>query len=227
MIVNTPEETQGYAGLFGEVVIEDCYRMRQVDFMPDIVFDFGANIGVFSRYVADLFRRATIIAVEPDPENCAHFKKFTDYPGVLLLEKAIGKGQLWHSKGAINGAHQCYLSEGVGYPTSAFNDPNIVEPVNIPTTTVQAVINAYLLPNYRSVLKMDIEGNEQMVFSDPEAMEAIAKMDYIAMELHKYASTAELHPLVVKGMEMAIERLSLSHDCEVHPNHLFAKKKNR
>lgn len=226
MIVDAIEETKGYAGLYGEVVTEDCYRLLSIGWTPDIVFDLGANIGIFSRYARSLFPGARIIAVEPDPENCAHFKKFTSDGNIYLIEKGIGRGQLWHFNDAINGAHQCYLSEGTGYPIESLNNSERIEPVSIETITVQEVINNAWTPNCRSILKLDIEGNEHMVFPDPIAMEAIAKMDFIAMELHKYAATGEQYPQVVSEMELALDRLAITHDCEIHPNHFFAKRKN-
>lgn len=225
MIVDHIYETKGYLGLYGEVVTADCYRLKQITWQPDIIFDLGANIGVFARFARTLFPHARIFSVEPDPENCIHFQKFTRDENIFLIERAIGKGQMWHALGAANGAMQCYLSEGTGYPLEELASWKGVEMVDIKTITVQELVRVNRFPGCRSILKMDIEGNEQMVFSDPHAMEAIGTIDYIAIELHKYAATGELYPKVVREMETALASLSDTHDCEMQPNYFFATKK--
>jgi hypothetical protein len=94
----------GWPGLYGEVVTEDCYRLRQLDFVPDIVFDIGANVGTFTRHARSLWPRAVIVAVEPDKANCAHFRKFTPMHNIFLLEAAIGVCDIWRCTTAANGA---------------------------------------------------------------------------------------------------------------------------
>ena len=67
----------GYNGLYGEVVTEDCYRLKTLGFVPDVIFDLGANIGVFTRYARDMFNNAKIISVEPNLDNFENLKTFS------------------------------------------------------------------------------------------------------------------------------------------------------
>jgi FkbM family methyltransferase len=58
-------------------VLEEIYEngeyaaVRQLDLPEDAaIVDLGANIGLASRYLAELFPRCRIVAVEPDADNC-------------------------------------------------------------------------------------------------------------------------------------------------------------
>src|ERR671933_37792 len=60
---------------------------------PQLIVDGGANVGYSSIYFADRYPDARIIAVEPDPENCALFRKnCSAYPNIELIQ-----GALWTS----------------------------------------------------------------------------------------------------------------------------------
>jgi FkbM family methyltransferase len=59
-------------------VLEEIYEcgeyaaIKRLALPPDAgVIDLGANIGLASRYIADLLPRCRIVAVEPDRDNCA------------------------------------------------------------------------------------------------------------------------------------------------------------
>lgn len=224
MIVDRLEDTDGFAGLYGEVVIEDCYRLKNLYFKPDIVLDLGGNIGIFARHARQVFPDALIISVEPDFENCVHFRKFTNDPNIILLNKAIGSGQMWHYLGSPNGAHACYISAGTGYPPETLNEGPDMEMVETDTTTVQELIDRYVPAGKTSLLKIDIEGNEHTIFSDPEAMEAMHRIDYIAMEVHNYAANGAHIEQVRDESRSALLGLGTTHMIEIQPNHFFGYK---
>src|SRR5271154_1216058 len=99
-IVERIEDTLngGYGGLYGEVVTHDCYRLKKLPFIPEIIYDMGSNVGCFSLFAKSLFPNAKIIAVEPDDENYSHYLRFvaTKYKDVLIIHRAIGApGQVY------------------------------------------------------------------------------------------------------------------------------------
>ncbi len=105
----------GFPGLYGEVVTEDIYKIKELNFIPDVILDLGANIGIFSRYARELFPNALIISIEPHPDNIKAFKKYTNDENIILIEKGIGKGTLYKSKKAVNGAAEVYLSSNSAF----------------------------------------------------------------------------------------------------------------
>lgn len=227
MIVDKPEQTDGYGGLYGEVATFDCYRLRSITWQPDVILDLGANIGVFARHARTLFPKALIVSVEPNPENIIHFKKFTNDSNTILIEKAIGIGDMWHCKGAINGAHECYLSAGLGYVKEQMIEQ---EGVSLDKSTVEMImpdeiIRKYVKPGQRAIIKIDIEGGENAIFIHEASMKAIQKIDYIAMEIHFYALTGVLMPEVRDKTMDFIGRLSKTHITELDNVAFWAIKK--
>jgi FkbM family methyltransferase len=50
-----------------EVLLEKVYDLSLVPFTPDLIYDFGANIGLFSLIAANRWPDAKLICVEPHP----------------------------------------------------------------------------------------------------------------------------------------------------------------
>lgn len=177
----------GYGGLYGEVVTYDCYNITKLDFVPDLVYDIGANVGVFTRFARSLWPEAQIISVEPHPENIEVFKQFTPMYKITLIEAALGQGQLWHNIGAPNGAHESYVSSGLGFDDAAMDLATNTEKSVIPTLTLAQIVGATLKENVKSVIKIDVEGAENVIWGDKKSMAVLAKADYICLETHFYA----------------------------------------
>jgi FkbM family methyltransferase len=230
MIVKTLKETLngGFDGLYGEVVTEDCYRLRRLSFDPDIIFDLGANVGVFARYARTLFPRAKIISVEPDAENCEHFRKFTTDGNTILIEAAIGKGEIYHFREVRNGAMAVYLSEGLGYSPAAMKElteEGHVEKIRMDTILPWNLIAGYYRSSMRSVMKIDIEGAENAIFEDSASIDCLKLMDYITMELHFFAHTGKELPEVRRKTMQALSELVDTHVCEMEGPIFRATKK--
>ena len=216
-----------YRGLWGEVVEGDIYRLRQLKFVPDIIFDLGANVGTFSRFARELFPNATIIAVEPDPRNIAHFKQFNGdllESNIMLFEEAIGVGEVYRDNKAVNGSHECYLSKVLGYED--MTEGTFIDKTEVRTTlldsltllTVGTITGKYLI-------KIDIEGSETALFTHEPSKAIIRGADYIAMELHYFAMTPNGVLQVMDMTKEFLESLKETHDTEyVHPMFYATKK---
>lgn len=218
----------GYKGLYGEVVTYDMYHMRDVadqvsindptyihlkghargfNFIPDVVFDLGANVGIFSRYARDLFPDALIVAVEPDPVNCQIFRQFTNDPKIILLEKAIGKGKIFHDASKINGAMEVYISEDIGYNKK---DLATLAPTNI-ESIILTDLKQYIKKGDKVLLKLDIEGNETVLFNCKESMAMMRTFDYITIELHYFAMDGDKQKLVRQITDDTLLSLEKTH----------------
>ena len=241
MLVAAPELTDGYGGLFGEVVTEDCYRLRTLDFVPDVVFDLGANIGVFARFARELWPDALIVCVEPNAENLDHLNRFTPpHPRTVMLNKAIGRGRIWRGLGAANGAHESYMSAGLGfdeamlttadglvsYPTMAVKDSPGFERADVPTVMLDELVNEWVSVGARAILKLDIEGGENALVEHEPSVEALRRFDYIAAEIHLYTlrggNVVETNDRTVA----ALKTLEPTHDCAREHVMFYARRRN-
>lgn len=237
-----------YDSLYGEVVTYDVYHVRDVEnivscndpnyvhwhghagigFVPDTVLDLGANVGIFSRYAETLWPDADVIAVEPNPTNCEVFREYTfgrlgfNSKKIKLIEAAIGSGRLYRCVGAVNGAHESYLSYGLGYNNLAFLTS---------ATQLQDTIPSMMLTDLKKyckgkvLLKLDIEGNETIIFNDPASMDLLKTFEYIAIELHYFANDgAQLEGVKAKTAEV-LESLKETHNTRFDHIYFYATKK--
>ncbi len=217
----------GYNGLVGEVVTEDVYRLKTLDFMPEIFLDFGGNIGVVARYARTLFPKAKIVSVEPNKDNCEVFRKYTNDDNTILIEKAFGMGDLWRCNNPPNGAHEVYLSEGLGYPKEDLISMRggRVDKSNVQTVMPDEIINTYLKDGMKSILKVDIEGGENIIWGHEPSMEAMRKADYICMEIHQYSLTDKGFSEVRQKTFEALASFIPTHKCEWVGVNFYAYKR--
>jgi FkbM family methyltransferase len=228
-----------YLSLYGEVVTQDIYHMRDVedivsindptyvhekghkrgfDFIPNVIMDLGANVGIFSRYARELFPQALIVAVEPDPENFKYLYAFEDV-GFHPINKAIGNGDMYKSLDAANGAMQCYFSKGPGYNQFDLEELKYSEVKSIMLTDLKKYCHG------KTVLKLDIEGNETVIFNDPGSMEMLKTIDYISLELHYFAADIDKLAVVRKITNDALDSLSATHDTCIDNIYFYARKR--
>jgi FkbM family methyltransferase len=224
----------GYKGLYGEVVTHDCYKVKNLPFVPDVVFDIGANIGVFTRYARELWPHTRIVSVEPHPENYSDFMHFT-YPELLkysessfyVINAALGHGQLWHNKGAVNGSGESYVSSGLGFDPEKMANATSTEKSSIKTIMLDELINSHWKKAMKSVIKIDCEGGENVIWDHAPSMKALAQMDYITIETHFYAlHGGELYDQMKEKTIEALNSLKSTHVTFFeHPHFRAIKKK--
>lgn len=220
-----------YAGVYGEVVTHDEYRISKVKDKESYqwIFDFGANVGVFTRYALAQFPNAKVIAVEPNEENFHYLTKFTERERVIFVNKAIGSGQLWHNKGARNGSGESYVSSGIGYHHDEMVDAvnlGAVEFSEIETILPAELIKKYVRRGEKFLVKMDIEGGEHAAFFDNESMRLMREADYFCAELHLYALTGGImYDEAAQSLGKAIGEFMKSHSCKLD-NVIFTATKN-
>jgi FkbM family methyltransferase len=230
-MIDKLEDFSWYNGLYNEVVIEDCYGLKTIDWIPDIVFDIGANVGVFSRFARELFPTTQIVAIEPDPENCELFRKFTTDDNTILLEQAIGNKTVWRHGGAVNGI-QVYTSAGLGYPTDELeemrSDKDItgcVQESTVATTLPGELLDKYTATGQKVIMKIDCEGGENAIWTDQNSLDKMKLLDYIVIELHWYANHGgELYNTMVSSTVNALISFKDTHDITI-TNILFTAKR--
>ncbi len=183
------EDMENYAQWYDEIVIRDHYKLQSLIFPPNVIFDLGANIGVFTHHAHELFPNALIVAVEPHPPNFEILERFAP-PGVVTLKMAIGQGPVTRyldvqgNPTGITGG-ETYITNGVGYEIPHL-DGHAVEQVDTPSVMLDELHDEYVRPGQRVAVKIDCEGAENPVFAHPPSVNALRAAEFVSMELHPY-----------------------------------------
>ncbi|MBE9586617.1 FkbM family methyltransferase [Mucilaginibacter sp. JRF] len=161
-----------------EIMHMDMYHVKDqlAALEPDTasyVIDCGAHIGAFSAMCAMYLKNAEIISFEPNPDsfkyldaNAAKFKNIQAY------NKAVG---------VTSGQMEIYApdqSEWSGRWTSL---PNANTSITVDVVGLFDFIHALNKPVF--VLKMDIEGYEELIFNDAEQHD-FKNIQVIIVETH-------------------------------------------
>jgi FkbM family methyltransferase len=122
---------------------------------PGLVIDAGANVGYASVYFANKYPSSQIIAIEPDTANCKLFRKnCAGYSNIELIQ-----GALWSSSADL-------IIDNPSGRSHAFRVAEIPSPTN---TSIKGFTVAELLARsgkrYIDLMKLDIEGSEEQLFS--------------------------------------------------------------
>jgi FkbM family methyltransferase len=152
------------------------FESRELDFVlqnpPRFIIDAGANVGYASVYFANRYPGARIFAIEPEPDNCALFRKnCSGYPNIKLI-----KGALWSSNAPLVLVN----------PTKQSDTFRVKEPVSQIDGSVEGVTVEDILrcsgTEQVDLLKIDIEGAEEELFSSDCSW--LERIGTIAIEPH-------------------------------------------
>jgi len=150
---------------------EYAIRTRQA---PRVILDAGANVGLASLWFVREFPEARILAVEPEAENFRLLEKNTaPYPNITPVRAA-----LWQENGTMQldaslESWCCRLAEDGATPEKV---------QDVRTVTVATLMEEHGLDAI-DLLKVDIEGAEKEVFTDPSAW--LGKVSAVIVELHE------------------------------------------
>lgn len=215
-------------GIYGEVVENDCYKLRELKFVPDIAFDIGGNIGTFTRFARELWPQCLVVSVEPHEQNIETFIEKTPIDhNIILYKKALGIGNLWHGLGTLNGAGEVYVSSGLGFFEKEMSEtPQRVEKSHVGTVTIDEIYSSHYVEGMKSLIKIDCEGAEASVWGHKPSMDTLKKIDHICIELHYYSLVGgKMYDEMVAATNNALKEFEMTHDCQLIDNYFFATKK--
>ena len=157
--------------IFCELFVEKVYDLNFEPFLPTLIVDCGAHIGLFSRLAVAAYPEAKVYAFEPNPENFVWLKKQTaDVSGHVNLIQA-----------GVDVAEGQGLLLGSGCQGSISHDQNSVGGVQVPLVDLGAWVKN--LPRSEALLiKMDIEGKEFEVF--PHILPVLPPNTALLFETH-------------------------------------------
>lgn len=162
--------------VFDQIFVGREYRCLDEATDVGLIIDCGANVGYSSAYLLSRFKQAHVIAIEPDPLNYALLKEnlvpydrsrvvcsavWSHPAGLVLSEETFGNGREWSR--------------------------TVRETRDGETPMMTAIDIGTLLANSGydriSILKVDIEGAEEVVFAS-NYENWIDKVDNLVIELH-------------------------------------------
>lgn len=169
---------------------------------PPRIMDLGANIGLFGLYVLGRWPTARITAFEPDPDNAS-----------LLQLNVVSNNfeECWHFHRSA-----CSNSCGtVAFSAGLLSEARIAEPGETGTIEVP-VVDIFSMEHDVDLLKIDIEGAEWAILTDPRLREL--KAASIVLEWHsRGCPEPDPHAAAVRLLRAAgYER---TRDVGDHPDH--------
>jgi len=154
----------------------------------NLIFDIGFNVGEFTQTCFNKYKECSVIAVEANPNLCnavsQHF--FTNYNFSLLNNLVSNKeGEeidfyISHNATGVSTASTEFMENSrftKGSKHLSENSINWAAPIKVQSTTVDAMIERYGIPD---LIKIDVEGYEYNVLSG-----LTQKANHICFEWHE------------------------------------------
>jgi FkbM family methyltransferase len=134
-----------------------------------LIVDCGANIGITSLFLAARYPRATILSVEPHPENFDLLKtNVAQVPRILPIRACV--------TGTSQGAVRFTVDQAAWGNRIATDDDGML----VPAITIEELCDQNGFQKI-DLLKLDIEGAEEQVLGNGTFL---ARTEHIIVELH-------------------------------------------
>jgi FkbM family methyltransferase len=177
-VTSAPNEP--LVGILQEVCIDDCYGVADLSLAPgDTIIDIGANVGVFTLWVATRNPEVQVIALEPSPRMCAYLRENITRSGarnVTAVQSACGgatREAVLFQRG-VEAANSLYAQDNYGsrfYPLARTE-----------MLTLDDLFQRFDVRRCK-LLKMDCEGAEyEILLNASEA--TLRRIERISMEYH-------------------------------------------
>jgi FkbM family methyltransferase len=169
---------------FAQVFVDLAYASIPQGQQPELIVDCGANVGYAAAYFLSRFDRARLIAVEPDAAN---------YRNLALNLAPYGerasciRGALWSQSASLQIAQQIYR-DGEHWSRQV-EEYSGGSSTSVPGFDIPAIMERAATDRI-SILKIDIEGAEAVVFA-PSNLEWLDRVDTLMIELHDDTSFGE------------------------------------
>ncbi len=171
---------------------------------PITIVDAGANIGLTTLYFMLWFRSARVIAIEPDPGNCAMLYKNLAL-NRLANQVSVFSGALWDRDDSCLAISTSFRD---GKEWSRSMESALPNALNTIRGKSLSSIVGELDGSQVDLLKIDIEGAEVLLFADQAfRKELTTSVKFIIMEIHSEVtgSNLVLESLLEMGFNMKSE----------------------
>jgi FkbM family methyltransferase len=175
-----------YQSLVNEVILGDCYKLKKFKLKhnPNII-DIGANIGVFSKYAAEIYPDSKIFSFELMQSNYEEAKeRLSDFDYISLTNKGVVGDStpygIFENK-SNRGGHKIIYNDSNDYCNkNIFSAEFKKQDVNyIRFNEILDQIGEKV-----DLLKLDCEGGEYDIIFQCERLKLFDQIDTIIMEAH-------------------------------------------
>lgn len=173
----------------------------------DLVIDAGANVGYSSLYFLSHFPDCQVVAIEPDPANFAALRENLAPYGSRVTLHNCG---IW-SKPAQLAIESSHYRDGREW-TRQVRECEPGEQGDITAITIPQILQQSGRDRL-SLLKMDIEGAEAVVFADAACRDWLARTEAVAIELHDDTSFGQATDLFHEAIRN--QHFQISHSGEL------------
>lgn len=166
-------DTLSFLYQFKEIFQESTYAFDSANSSP-VIYDCGANIGLSCLYFKKLFPQSTLHAFEADPDIFGHLQK-------NLKNNGFSNGVILHQKAVwIN-------NEGISFSKEGADGGSVIHDQASNVVKVASVrLRALLAAEKIDLLKLDIEGAEEMVLEDCDGY--FGNVDKVFFEYHSHTN---------------------------------------
>lgn len=140
------------------------------------IIDAGANIGLTTIFLSQIFAKARFICIEPDSANFDSLTFNLEANGISNVEKI--KGGIWSKN-----AHLKIVNDFRDKNDWAFRVEETMDNTGLEAFSISYLANKYKMETI-DILKIDIEGSEKEIFGDYSDQSFLAQTKCIAIEIH-------------------------------------------
>jgi FkbM family methyltransferase len=216
--INFYDADNNTMSIIREIFINKVYTKNNVKIESgDVVFDVGANVGVFSLY-ASLIKGTKVFSFEPHPEN---FKKLSNN---VKTNKINNINCLNFALGIDN--EDRYMIEGNipgGHKVSNKKTPKTLDlgGVKVESITLESIMNKLNVEKI-DFLKLDCEGAEGEVITSL-GVDGLKKINKIAVEFHDNHSILN-HSEIDEYLKMSGFKTILSWDGKSYFGYIYGNR---
>jgi FkbM family methyltransferase len=182
-----PGEEQVQLHELSLILVDDCYRLAEIDSPVNVVVDVGGNIGLFTLAALNRFQPKHIHTYEPNPQIQSVLEHNTEDDCVTVYPEAIGVDA---------GTLELALHHNSLHTTSVadFARGRIYTPVISMREVVERAGGQI------DLLKLDCEGAEWELLDDPSLWSGV---QHLTMEYHLWAKPGS----TVDGLKRQLNEL--------------------
>lgn len=167
-----------------QAIDESLLSLARRGFSPRRIIDGGANVGDFARRAAAIFPAATVYLVEPQPACREALARLAQEKRFHLHAVALGAEDEFidlaiDPVGVTTGAH---VLRDVDAPVS-------VERARVPVVRLDTLLEAEIVAEDRSLLKLDLQGWELEALKGAACI--LSRIEVILTEVSFYAQAYE------------------------------------
>ncbi len=182
--------------LFREVFVGETYKIDHAPEQP-LILDAGGNIGMTTLYFKYRYPEAEVHVFEPDATNFEYLKKnvgVNKLQNVHLHQVALsdkpGKLTLYTRKDVKGG--------DIGVSVNKDFRANYHDAADIVEMTVPAELLSGYVKRPVDMLKLDVEGAEELILRDLDSTKFLGKIKQITMEYHQVPGGNPLSEVLAK-----------------------------